>query len=250
MRVARQSLLQLARSASQITIFVGPFSRPRLGRQVLQAAQSVVLRNAHEIDRANLSIYFDREILASEMEAKRLHRLFPHLKATRILGAEDSKLRLGIQVADCVAHSFGQIVKAAVKGQDKTIDVGGPGSGHPEGTEAPLSWALLMSLRNALLTRPIAYQGEAYPPECDPVVLDPFYDDPVDFGQHPVLLGWGVQVLRRPVRASDRRSKAPLVVFGSDALIKRSEHWLSVGGEHGRLHAEIVLPPGWYFCWY
>ena len=51
-----------------------------------------------------------------------------------------------------------------------------------------------MSLRYALLTRPIVYNGEAYAPECDPVVLDPINDDPVDFCQHPILLGWGVQV--------------------------------------------------------
>jgi hypothetical protein len=194
MRVARESLLRLARSASRIGIFVGPFSRSRLGRQVLQAAQSVVLRNAHAIDRATLSIYFDQEIFPSDEEAERLHGLFEHLKPSRIFGTEDSKLRVGIQVADCVAHSFGQIVKAAIKGRDKAVDVSGPDSGYAAGTEAPLGWVLLMSLRHALLTRPIVYRGEAYPPECDPVVVDPIHDDPVDFGQHPVLLGWGVQV--------------------------------------------------------
>jgi hypothetical protein len=42
---ARDSLLDIAGSAAKIAVFVGPFSRPRLGRQVLQAAQSVLLRN-------------------------------------------------------------------------------------------------------------------------------------------------------------------------------------------------------------
>lgn len=33
-----------------------------------------------------------------------------------------------------------------------------------------------------------------FKPGIDPVVLDPEYDDPVIYGQHPVLLGWGVQI--------------------------------------------------------
>ncbi len=107
---------------------------------------------------------------------------------------EDSRSCVGIQVADAVAHSFGQIIKAALTGNEKMIDIGGPNTGYSGGTEAPLGWSLLMNLRYALLTRPIIHNGEPYLAECDPVVLDPANDDPVDFGQHPTLLGWGVQV--------------------------------------------------------
>ncbi len=192
MPIARDHLLSLAARRSKIAVFFGPFSRPRLGRQVLQAAQSVLLRNA--IGPATLSIYFDQEIFRSQEEAHRLQSLFHFLEPCRIFALEDSRARVGIQVADCVAHSFGQVIKAALTGRDKTVDVGGPGTGYPQGTDAPLSWALLMSLRHALLTRPVVYNGEAYTPECDPVVLDPANDDPVEFGQHPILLGWGVQV--------------------------------------------------------
>jgi hypothetical protein len=191
---ARDALLALAGKTSRIAVFFGPFGRPRLGLQTLQAAQSVVLRNANTIDRQGLSVYVDREVFPSQKEADRLHGLFNYLQSCRISAVEDSKIRVGIQVADCVAHSFGQIIKAALTGQDKTVDVGGPNTGYVEGTEAPLGWTLLMSLRYALLTRPIIYVGESYPPECDPLVLDPYKDDPADFGQHPVLLGWGVQV--------------------------------------------------------
>jgi len=59
---------------------------------------------------------------------------------------------------------------------------------------APLAWELLMTLRYALLTRPVVCGDDEYPIECDPAVLDPMNDDQVAFGQHPVLLGWGVQV--------------------------------------------------------
>ena len=51
-----------------------------------------------------------------------------------------------------------------------------------------------MSLRYSLFTRPIAGDGQRYPPEVDPVVLDPVRDDPVECGRNPILLGWGIQV--------------------------------------------------------
>ena len=44
------------------------------------------------------------------------------------------------------------------------------------------------------MTRPMVYDGGKYRAELDLVVLDPNYDDPVNYGQHPILLGWGVQV--------------------------------------------------------
>jgi hypothetical protein len=74
------------------------------------------------------------------------------------------------------------------------IDIGGPNTGYQEGTEAPLGWSLLMNLRYALFTRPVVYNGKPYPATSDPVIIDPMRDDPVDFGIHPILLGWGVQV--------------------------------------------------------
>ncbi len=192
MPIAREKILNLAGSKSKIAIFFGPFSRPRLGRQVLQAVQSVLLKNA--IDPSALSVYFDQEIFSSQNEAERLKALFHYLSGCRIYAVEDSRTRVGIQVADAVDHSFGQIIKAELTGKDKIIKIGGPNTGFSEGTTAPLGWSLLMSLRYSLLTRPIIYNGELYAPECDPVIIDPMNDDPVDFGQHPILLGWGVQV--------------------------------------------------------
>jgi len=192
MPIARGKILELAGNKSKIAVFFGPFSRSRLGRQSLQAAQSVLLRNA--IDPSNLQIYFDQEMFPSQSEANRLQSLFHFLDGSKLYAVENSCTRVGIQVADCVAHSFGQIIKAALTGQEKIIDIGGTNTGYFKGETAPLGWSLLMSLRYALFTRPIVHNGEKYKPECDPVILDPINDDPVDFGQHPVLLGWGVQV--------------------------------------------------------
>jgi hypothetical protein len=192
MRAARDAILGLAGSKTRVAVCVGPYDRRTIGKHCLQALQSVLLRNA--IAPASLDIHFDEDIFPSEAEAWRLHQLFRFLSDARIHPRENSRLVLGIQVADVVAHSFGQILKAEISGDTKMIDIGGVNTGYAEGTTAPLGWSLLMSLRYALFTRPMAYEGQAYSSASDPVVLDPIYDDPADYGQHPVLLGWGVQV--------------------------------------------------------
>jgi len=192
MRAARDAVLRLAGSGTRIAVFVGSYDRSSIGKHCLQALQSVLLRNG--LASTPLDVYVDKDIFASASEAKRLQPLFRALKNSRIHPREDSRLVLGIQVADVVAHSFGQIIKAEISGEAKEVDIGGPNTGYAEGTKAPLGWSLLMSLRYALLTRPMAYEGDDYDLETDPVVLDPVHDDPVTYGQHPILLGWGVQV--------------------------------------------------------
>jgi len=192
MATARDALMTLLDSSASIAIVVAPFYRPNLGRQVLQALQSVVVRNA--IQRTGLNVYFDREVFPSQKEATRLSGLFSALRGIKVHAHQDSKLRVGIQAADAVAHSFGQIIKEAFTGTQKLVDVGGERTGYVSGTMVPLGWELLMRFRNSLLTRPVIYDGSEYPAECDPTVLDTQFDDPVQFAQHPVLLGWGVQV--------------------------------------------------------
>jgi hypothetical protein len=192
MSQARDALLHLVGARAKVAVVVGPFHRPNLGRQVLQALQSVVVRNG--IERRDLEVYFDREVFASQKEALRLQTLFTALHGVVLHAHQDSKLRPGIQAADAVAYSLGQVVKESLVGTPKMVDIGGEGMGYPHDTMAPLGWELLMRLRSCLLTRPVVLGGSEYPSECDPAVLDPHNDDQVEFGQNPVLLGWGVQV--------------------------------------------------------
>ena len=207
MQRVREGMLSIANSTAKVGVFIGPYERGTLGKHSLQALQSILVRNA--IPPPKLDIYFDGGIFSSPQEARRLHSLFHFLRAARIHPKEDSRKRLGIQLADAVAASFGQIVKEALSGKTKEIDIGGPKTGYPQGSMAPLGWSLLMGLRYAMLTRPMAYRGEKYSAASDPVVLDPIHDDPVNYGQHPILLGWGIQVapeasdeLRRAVEQS------------------------------------------------
>lgn len=192
LQLVRKKLMNIAGSNSKIAVFFGPFSRKRLGIQTLQALQSVIVRNG--IDTESLIVHFDEDMFKSTNEAARLHGLFSSLTGCKIYAEENSLKCRGIQVADAVAHSFGQIVKSAITGDEKIVDIGGRNTGYAKGTEAPLSWALLMNLRYAMLTRPVIYDGENYDSATDPVVIDPENDEPVDFGQNPTLLGWGVQV--------------------------------------------------------
>jgi hypothetical protein len=190
MKLARAGLLDLAGKA-RVAVFFGAFNKATLGKDTLQALQSVVVRNG--IDPSAMSVYCDEEIFPSMKEAVRLHGLFHFLNQCTIYPREDSRKRLGIQMADAVAHSFGRILKEELTGKQKFVDIGGSGTGYEEGTLAPLGWELLMTLRYSLMTRPMVEGGESYNAGIDPVVLDPENDDPVVYGQHPVLLGWGIQ---------------------------------------------------------
>lgn len=192
MREAREALLSLAGSKTRVAVFFGPYARHTIGKHSLQALQSILLRNG--IRPSQLDVYFDEGIFHTATEASRLHGLFHFLNRARIHPVEDSRKRLGIQVADAVAGTFGQILKETLSGKVKKIDIGGPSTGYEAGTVASLGWCLLMNLRYALMTRGMVCSGEKYQSAADPVVLDPVYDDPATYGQHPILLGWGVQV--------------------------------------------------------
>jgi hypothetical protein len=192
LRTVRDNVLALAGSEARVAIFLGPYDRGTIGKHSLQALQTVLIRNG--LETLPLDVHFDADIFPSNAEAERLHPLFRALQNSRIHPREDSRLVLGIQVADVVAHSFAQIVKAEIAGEAKEVDIGGPKTGYPAGTKAPLGWSLLMGLRHALFTRPIAYRGEEYSLATDPIILDPVKDDPTTYGQNPVLLGWGLLV--------------------------------------------------------
>jgi hypothetical protein len=165
MQAAREGLLSLASFTTRVGVFVGQHERGTIGRHSLQTLQSIIVKNG--IRPSRLDVYFDEDIFRSPQEARRLHALFHHLRAARIHPKEDSRRPLGIQIADAVAGSFGQIVKEALTGRVKEIDIGGPNSGHAA-TLVSLGWGLLMSLRHALLTRPMVYRGESYAAATDP----------------------------------------------------------------------------------
>lgn len=73
------------------------------------------------------------------------------------------------------------------------IGIGGPNAGYPDDDTAPLGWMLKMTLRHALLTRPIVIRGRSYEPEVDPLVVDDG-SEYIEIAQNPNVLGWGLPV--------------------------------------------------------
>ena len=192
MQQARDEILELAGRETRVAVCFASSPAQHLGKQALQALQSVLVRNG--IMASRLTVYFDNGMFASRPDAARLIQLFRPLGTCLIHTEQDSKRVRGIQVSDAVAHSFAQILREDLTGCSKTIDIGGESTGYAPGTTAPLGWALLMGLRHALWIRPMVQNGNKYNAATDPVVLDPENDDPVAYGQNPTLLGWGVQV--------------------------------------------------------
>ena len=58
--------------------------------------------------------------------------------------------RPAIQVADLVAHATGQMIREAVTGREKMVNIGGPETGYADDDRAPLGWSLKMRLRYSL----------------------------------------------------------------------------------------------------
>ncbi len=64
--------------------------------------------------------------MVGKSKSMRLHSLFDFLSECRIYPRDNSYNLLGIQVADAVAHSFGQILKEESTGKQKLVDIGRP----------------------------------------------------------------------------------------------------------------------------
>jgi hypothetical protein len=212
MRTARDALLDVINKRTAVAVVFAPrhpFFLPPLGKQCLQALQSVLIRNA--IQPHGLEIHIDQGIFASPREAEQLVALFRFLRPATFRTMEVSNRCRRIQLADLLAHTFAQIVREATTDTPKLIDVGGPDTGYAEGTQMPLSTWLLMGIRYVILARRMVSEGEDFDPASDPVILGP-NDDPVRYGQNPESFGWGIQVapeasetLRLAVRRSLER---------------------------------------------
>jgi hypothetical protein len=202
MQAAREKLLDVIGKHAYVGVVI---ARRRhhlvpLGKQCLQALQSILIRNG--IPPRGLTVHVDENIFSSPAEAMVILRLFRFLAPIELRPCEASHRCRGIQAADLIAHTFSQVVREGVTGSPKLIDVGGPDNGYAEGTMMPLSEFLLATIRYKILARRLAYEGEDFDPATDPVIIGPD-DDPVIYGQNPEALGWGVQVAQEtpdPVR--------------------------------------------------
>jgi hypothetical protein len=192
MQDARKALLGVINAMASVGVVFAPGTAPvRLGKQCLQALQSMLIRNG--IRPEGLTIHVDEGIFRSTSEAQHLIRVYHFLTPAVLRPSEPSHACRGIQLADLTAHLFAQVVRAQLTGEEKMVNVGGPNTGYPSGTLMPLSIDLIRLFRFRVLARHMVYEGEKFDPATDPVVIGPD-DDPVIYGQNPEVFGWGVQV--------------------------------------------------------
>lgn len=199
LRQVRADLMGLAGQRTRLAVvFSSAHRRDRLGQYALQALQSVLVRNG--VARSGLTTYFDSGIFADEPSASVLQKHFSTLAGVRLHVREDSKKRLGIQVADVVAHTFGQVLRESVAKDRKRVHFGPDDS-------LPLSEVLLSPIRFAIFRRHLLYGSRPHDPACDPIVVTS-EDDLMEMGPNAEVFGWGVQVapdlpddLRTGVRA-------------------------------------------------
>ena len=192
MQAARDKLIVVIREHTHVGVVIAHRHHiVPLGKQCLQALQLILIRNG--ISPKGLRVYVDEKIFSSRKQAQAIHRVFRFLAPIELFPCEVSHTCRGIQAADLVAHTLSQVVREGVTGTPKLVDVGGPYTGYVEGTMMSLSEHLIAKIRYKILTRRMAYEGEQFDPATDPVIIGP-YDDPVNYGQHPEAVGWGVQV--------------------------------------------------------
>ena len=192
MQAARAKLIAVVREHAHVGVVIARRHHiVPLGKQCLQALQSILIRNG--ISPKGLRVYVDDEIFSSRRQAQAIHRVFRFLAPIELFPCEVSHTCRGIQASDLVAHTLSQVVREGVTGTPKLIDVGGPDNGYAEGTMMPLSEFLLAQFRSKILARRMAYEGEQFDPATDPVIIGPD-DDPANYGQYPEAVGWGIQV--------------------------------------------------------
>jgi len=171
-------------------VFTPSVNRSILGRDLLEYLTLICRRNG--IEPALLQAYFDEGLFPSVEQAKMCAAAMPNLQNAELNFEQDSKRILGIQVADAVAHTLGQVLKHDLLGNPKKILLGET-EGYTNGTPADLGWTLLMSLRYALFHRLVVYQSnrDSIDPPAEPKIISQ-NEDSATYQQHPELFGWGI----------------------------------------------------------
>lgn len=200
MQGVRGELLGLAATRTRIAVLISrAHPRETLVHDLVWACELMIRRNG--LNPEGFDAFFDQGLLPVSARA----RMTQCLRGARLHPDADSRIVLGIQVADAVAHTVAQVLREQLKETPKIVTIGEE-SGYENGTEVGLGWSLLMTLRYGFFVRPQVYPhlGDQIDADRDPVVLAPD-DDPVEVGQHPDLLGWGVfiaETVRPEVRAA------------------------------------------------
>jgi len=195
MQQARNALIGVLGERAKLAILITSARfRSELGDEILQALREMISRNG--LEKAPLTVYFDRGLFLSANQGHCLAGEIPSLAPVNLKCEQDSRIILGLQVADAAAHMCAQILREGITGTRKQIDIGGGPDGLPQGTQVPLGSELLMSLRYSFFVRPflIGRRPTAGETLMNPLVILNEEDEELIMRTYhrPELLGWGV----------------------------------------------------------
>ncbi len=143
----RDDLAFILQTQSRIAVLVTPSAeRGQLGRYILDALLDMLAANS--LPHAQRCFIDEGISLQDSPEHAQLLAAGVELQAN-----SDSRLILGLQLADCAAYHSSFIIKAALSGKQKMLTLG-PEAGYPEPIEADLAWVLRTQLRHAYFTAP------------------------------------------------------------------------------------------------
>lgn len=194
MRELRERLFEMARNHSYVAILITPaLEREALGHYIISALRTIIIRNG--LDVSILKLYFDQGIFRSAQKGLDCANKLAELSGIEFFFEQDSKKVLGLQIADAISHATSQVLREALTGTSKQVDIGGENTGYPEGTLSDLGWSLLMTLRYSFFVRPVVlaqYDSDINPSMEAVIVSDE--EELIQKSQNPDLFGWGVLV--------------------------------------------------------
>lgn len=205
LRRLREQLFAAATEHAQLGFLVASMTnRSTLGRQILSALALLIRRNGFDLD--ELAIYLDQGLVRSRRDALEHVAEGDAVARSDMFVEQDSRRVLGLQVADAVAHAAAQLLSEGLKESPKLVKPG-EAAGLAETDSVTLSWDLLLTLRNGVLTRPLVYQAtdgtlryatsskfdRRMPPsvEMSPRIVGD-HEDVAGLAQHAEVLGWGL----------------------------------------------------------
>ena len=150
----RDELASLIQRTARIAVLVTPAAeRGQLGKYVIEALIQLIQANSLPADE---ECYVDAGIV-TRSAADAAYATF----GLKVMPDTDSRLVLGVQLADHAAYHLSYILKAELEGEKKKLRVGFE-SGFADEFDAELGWALRTSLRYAFFHEDKVWDDELH----------------------------------------------------------------------------------------
>lgn len=141
----RQTIIQ---SYAPIALLFASADRRALPHAVVTTLAQLVENNRLNPDQ---HVFVDQGIFKSAEQVRRLTAAEPALARCVVYWREDSRVRVGIQLADLVANAGAYIVKEQMNGAGKTVHLGAESGYGDDGIDVELGWFMKMLLRRNFL---------------------------------------------------------------------------------------------------